>query len=469
VSQPEGVGAVEQVERVDPALLLALSRPGPRYTSYPTAPVWDASVGPAELRRQLERADGEGERSPLSLYFHLPFCEQMCTFCGCNVVVARRRERADRYIDTLAREMDLVCRHLPHRRRVIQLHLGGGTPTFLSEAQLRRLWSEITARFEVDRQGEIALEIDPVVTSAEQLTLLRGLGFNRVSMGIQDFTPEVQQYVGRIQSVELTRTLYEHARQLGYRGINFDLIYGLPKQRPETFGQTLERVLEMAPDRLAVFSYAHVPWMRPHQRAFDESLIPGPPEKFQLFTLALRRFVEAGYVQIGMDHFARPDDELALARLGRRLHRNFQGYTVLPASDLLAFGITGISDVQGCYAQSLKPLARYYRALEAGELPTERGWVLTDDDRLRRQVINQIMCNFYTDLDQVCRQHGTDAGETFAAELGQLREAERQGLLERQGLTLELTPLGRVLVRNVAMAFDRYLGQRPGQGFSKTI
>jgi len=466
----EGVAVVEAVERVDPALLVQLSRPGPRYTSYPTAPTWDARVGPRALTDRLQRAEAEGEQSPLSLYFHIPFCEQMCTYCGCNVVVARRRERADRYIDYLAQEMDLVCAHLPRRRRVIQLHLGGGTPTFLAEEQLLRLWAEITARFAVEREGEVALEIDPVVTSTEQLALLRGLGFNRVSMGVQDFTPEVQQYIGRVQSVELTRRLHDYSRRLGFRGINFDLIYGLPKQRLETFNTTLDRVLEMAPDRVAVFSYAHVPWMRPHQRAFDEALLPPPVEKFRLFALAMRRFLEAGYVQVGMDHFARPDDELSRARLDRRLQRNFQGYTVLPASDILAFGITGISDVQGCYAQNLKPLARYYRSLESSRLPAERGWLLSAEDRLRRDVIHQIMCNYHADLDALCTRHGFDARESFAVELPQLEQLEQQGLLQLEGLVLQLTPLGRVLVRNVAMTFDLYLrAQQQRQTFSNTI
>ena len=455
---------------VDPALLLRLSRPGPRYTSYPTAPEWTTSFGATELARHLELAGAAPEESPLSLYFHIPFCREMCTYCGCNVVVARRRDRADRYLDHLVRELDLVCARLGRRRRVAQLHLGGGTPTFLDERQLLRLWAAITDRFQVARDAEVALEIDPVVTTTEQLALLRGFGFNRVSMGVQDFTPEVQEYVGRIQSVEQTRHLYDYARLLGYRGINFDLIYGLPKQREETFARTLDRVLEMGPDRVAVFSYAHVPWMRPHQRRFDEALLPRPVEKFGLFALAHRRFLEAGYLQIGMDHFARPDDELARARLSRRLRRNFQGYTVLPSSDIVAFGITAISDVQGCYAQSVRTLPHYYRAVGGGQLPTERGCVLTDDDKLRRALITEIMCNFYLDLGATCAAHGVDARAAFARELGELREAEEAGLLRRDDLVLELTPLGRVLVRNVAMVFDAYL--RKGQErptFSKTI
>jgi len=450
--------------------LLRLSRPGPRYTSYPTAPEWSEQVGRAELMEHLRRADAAGPTAPLSLYFHIPFCREMCTYCGCNVVVARRPERADRYLEHLDRELELATALLPSRRTVSQLHLGGGTPTFLDEPRLERLWGSITRRFQVQGGAEVALEVDPVVTTTGQLDLLRRLGFNRVSMGVQDFTPEVQEYVGRIQPVELTRRLYEHARALGFRGINFDLIYGLPKQRLETFRRTLETVIELGPDRVAVFSYAHVPWMRPHQRRFDEALLPQPVEKFQLFALAHRLFLEAGYLQIGMDHFARPDDELAQARLERRLKRNFQGYTVNPADDILAFGITGIADVQGCYAQNVKTLSRYYRELDEGLLPVERGWVLSDDDRLRRRVINEIMCNFFVDLDAVCAPLGLRGEDRFAEELAALREAEESGLVQRSGANLELTTLGRVLVRNVAMVFDPYLKRRTGgQTFSRTI
>jgi oxygen-independent coproporphyrinogen-3 oxidase len=464
------VETVQHLPVLEPSLLERLSRPGPRYTSYPTAPEWTDAVGPAELRRHLALADGEGASSPLSLYFHIPFCRNMCTYCGCNVVVARRQDRADLYLGYLERELELVCAELPRRRSVTQLHLGGGTPTFLDLGQLERLWSAIVARFRILPGAEVALEIDPVVTSSAQLDLLRGLGFNRVSMGVQDFTPEVQEYVGRVQPLELTREIYQHARRLGFRGINFDLIYGLPRQRPETFRRTVEQVVEMGPDRVAVFSYAHVPWMRPHQRRFDEKLIPQAAEKFQLFALAHRLLLEAGYIQIGMDHFARPDDELAMARLERRLKRNFQGYTVNPASDLLAFGITGISDVQGCYAQSLKTLPHYYRRLERGELPVERGWVLSDEDRLRRRLINEIMCNFYLDLEAVCAPLGIDARQRFAGELERLREPEELGLLRRRDLVLELTALGRVLPRNVAMVFDPYLRKRAGKPtFSRTI
>ncbi len=470
---PEKKAWIDQLEAMDPAELVEMSKPGPRYTSYPTVPEWTEEVGQAQLLEHLARAEAQGPDSPLSLYLHIPFCRAMCTYCGCNVVVSQRPDKADRYIDYLAREMDLVCEHLPSRRKVIQLHLGGGTPTFLDETQLQRLWREVRARFELLPGAEVALEIDPVVTTTEQLALLRGLGFNRVSMGIQDFTPEVQQAVGRVQTVAHTRRLLEYARQVGFRGINVDLIYGLPLQRLETFMRTVDTVLQMRPDRAAVFGYAHVPWMRPHQQKLRAEDIPGPADRFRLFVATLRRFLEAGYVQIGMDHFALPDDELGKARLERRLRRNFQGYTVLPDADILAFGITGISEVQGCYTQNLKPLAQYYRSLEAGQLPVERGRVITDDDRLRRRVIHQIMCNFHVDLEAECAPFGVDSAETFVVEQDALRQCQEDGLLRVDGSELSLTPLGRILVRNVAMAFDPYLRKTScGQGgptFSKTV
>jgi oxygen-independent coproporphyrinogen III oxidase len=459
------------LDTVDPELPVRLSKQGPRYTSYPTAPEWVETVGEPELVSRLERADAEGAGSPLSLYVHLPFCQSMCLYCGCNVVIARRPERADAYLDHLARELDLVCAKLPARRRVSQLHLGGGTPTFLDERRLLRLVRELRSRFELLPDAEVALEIDPVVTRREQLALLRGAGFNRVSLGVQDFTPEVQETVGRVQTFEQTRDLFEYARWLGYSGINFDLIYGLPRQRLETFERTLELVVGLGPDRVAVFAYAHVPWMRPHQRRLDEALLPGPAERFRLFAAALRRFLSAGYLQIGMDHFARQGDELARARLARRLRRNFQGYTVNPASDLLAFGITAISEVQGCYVQNVKTLPRYYRSLEEGRLAVERGRVLTDEDVLRRQVIHDILCNYHADLGEACAPLGLDPRAHFAGELVRLEECEREGLVERIGLAFELTPLGRILARNVAMVFDAYLAKKSSTAplYSRTV
>jgi oxygen-independent coproporphyrinogen III oxidase len=460
---------LKEILDVDATTIERLSKPGPRYTSYPTAPEWSEDIAEKEAVSRLQTADREGADSPLSLYFHLPFCREMCTFCGCTVIVTNREERIDRYLDYVVKELDLVVAHLPTRRKVGQLHLGGGTPTFLSVAQLSRLWEEVTKRFDILPDAEVALEADPCVTTKEQLDLLRGFGFSRISMGVQDFTPEVQEYVNRIQPEDQTRELYEHARKLGFRGINFDLIFGLPKQQPETFAKTLDAIVDMRPDRIALFSYAHVPWIRPHQRKFDEALLPNASLKFQLFTQSLKKFIQADYLQIGMDHFSVADDELAQARLARRLRRNFQGYTVNPASDTISFGMSGIGDVAGAYLHNFKSLPKYYERLDNGELPTERGMVLTEEDKLRRHVIHEIMCNFYVSLQDSARLFGRD-DDYFAPEIKKLAEVEDAGLIKRNGVELEVTPLGRILVRNVAMVFDTYLGQKTGgQTFSKTI
>jgi oxygen-independent coproporphyrinogen-3 oxidase len=454
---------------IEQSLIERLAGPGPRYTSYPTAPTWDSEFDDRKHLERLERAGAADPSVPLSLYFHLPFCREMCRYCGCSVVVTARPERIDRYIDYLAREMALAGAKLGRRRAVEQIHLGGGTPTFLSEGQLKRLWKVIGEQFEVKAEADLALEADPRVTTKAQLELLRAQGFSRLSMGVQDFTPEVQEEIGRVQSVEQTAELFEHARGLGYQTLNFDLVYGLPRQRAETFAETLNQVVHLRPDRLALFSYAHVPWIRPHQRAIDETLLPDPVSKLRLFEQARNRLFEAGYLQIGMDHFALPDDELARARVSRRLHRNFQGYTTRPSGDTLAFGVTSISELQGAYAQNVKKIAEYYDRIDAGRLPTERGWVLTDDDRLRREVIHRLMCNFFVDLEQVAASHGADPAPLLS-DAERLDWAEAADLLQRDGATLEVTPRGQLFVRNLAMVFDAYLPtQQSKPTFSSTV
>ncbi|MBI5546148.1 MAG: oxygen-independent coproporphyrinogen III oxidase [Deltaproteobacteria bacterium] len=434
----------------------------PRYTSYPTAPEWRPDFGPEAYAGTLEQAGREEPAAPFSLYVHLPFCREMCTYCGCNVVVTRDSSKADEYLDHLLLEMDLASAKLGERRRLAQIHWGGGTPTFLTPVQIERLWKAITDRFSVEPGAEVAIEIDPVVTTVEQLALLRRLGFNRLSMGVQDFDPKVQQAVNRIQRAQDTATLVDQARGLGFSGVNFDLIYGLPFQTKESWGRTLERVLEIRPDRLAVYSFAYVPDMKPHQRKIDRAWLPMGMPKLGLFLQAYRSFLGAGYQAIGMDHFALPDDELSRAQRRRALGRNFQGYTVTAAKDSIAFGITGISDVMGAFAQNAHLLKAYYAAIHAGRFGTERGIETSADDRRRRQVITQLMCNFWVDL-------GSDA--YFAKELERLRAFEKDGLLVIDGTQVELTPLGRLFVRNVASTFDAYLSKegKDRPTFSRTV
>jgi oxygen-independent coproporphyrinogen-3 oxidase len=443
-------------------LLRRYDKPGPRYTSYPTAPEWQYGLGPQDFAQRLEAAGTAGEREPLSLYVHLPFCWSLCWYCGCNVFIAKERSVADRYIDHLVHELELVADRLGPRRTLAQVHWGGGTPTFLSEQQIERLWSEITRRFTPLPDAEVAIEVHPSVTSLSQLSLLRELGFNRISMGLQDFNPRVQEVTNRIQTPEQTRALLEHARELGFTGVNFDLIYGLPYQEPVGWARTLEQVLELRPDRLAVYSFAYMPGVLKHQKRMPAEAVPSGRAKLELFREAYAAFVRAGYRPIGMDHFAVPEDELARAQERRTLGRNFQGYTVKVATDVVALGSTGISDVAGAYFQNVRELPRYAASVTHGQFATERGICLSEDDKRRRAVITQLMCNFWVDL-------GEEGARTFAPELEQLRAFEEDGLVVRTGNQLELTSLGRLFVRNVAMVFDAYLARDEKPRFSRTV
>jgi oxygen-independent coproporphyrinogen-3 oxidase len=452
-------------------LLLKYDRPGPRYTSYPTAPDWLDSFGPDDFLSRLEQADRDAPDEPFSLYVHVPFCERLCLYCGCNVVITRKHEVAADYLRYLDREMDLAAERLPRRRSVAQVHLGGGTPTFLTPAELTQLHESVTRRFRILPSAEIAIEVDPRVTTADHVRALAGLGFNRVSMGIQDFDPRVQKAVHRIQGEEPTRRLVDRCREAGFQSINVDLMYGLPYQSEASYRRTLEAVLALRPDRVAVFNYAHVPWLKRQQGAFPESALPRGREKLELFRLAVETFTRAGYRQIGMDHFALPSDELAVASEKGTLHRNFQGYTVMPEIDTIAFGVSAISDVCGAYAQNDRTLAGWAALLEAGRPATIRGIVLDAEDRLRRHVIQEILCNFRLDLASVEARFGIRFREHFAAELAALEEHRGDGLVEVHPDRLVVTATGRLLVRNVCMAFDAHLRERRDDRpiFSRTI
>ena len=464
-----------EVPDVSAEMLAKNNKPGPRYTSYPTAPEFSESFGEAQYREHLARAD-ERSWEPLSLYVHIPFCESMCTYCGCHVIIARNKDKFSIYLDHVEREIELTAAALPRRRSVAQLHWGGGTPTSLSEPQIVRLFEIITRHFTLAPGAEVALEVDPCVTTDGQVTLLRSLGFNRVSMGVQDFTHEVQVAVNRIQSFELTKKLYDRCRELGFGSINLDLIYGLPHQTPDNFQHTLDQVIGLRPDRVAVFNFAHVPWMKPHQRKIDEAHLPSTMMRFEIFARTLRSFAEAGYAQIGMDHFALPDDELAVAQRAHQLHRNFMGYITRPAPDQIGLGVSAIGDVAGAYAQNVKWLNEYYQAVEAGRLPVQRGFVLSPDDQLRRYVIHQIMCNFVLDVKEVERRFAIDFRDYFAEEQRPLAEHTAAGFVKYDGGggggRIEVTPVGRIFVRNVAMTFDKYL-RRPKKDdrplFSRTV
>ncbi|MBW8895078.1 MAG: oxygen-independent coproporphyrinogen III oxidase, partial [Acidobacteria bacterium] len=441
------------------ARLQRYDRPGPRYTSYPTAVEFSDRFDEAAYRGRLEAA-AIAIDEPLSLYVHLPFCEERCLYCGCMTIITQRHDVAAHYLEYLEREIEMVATALQGRRRVIQLHWGGGTPTYFTVAEIERLHTAITRHFDVQVDAEIAIEIDPRATSRQQLRALRSLGFNRLSMGVQDFTPDVQSAIGRYQPEHATRELYEYARAIGFNRINIDLIYGLPRQNVESFSRTLAAVTAMRPDRIAVYSYAHVPWLRPHQKHIDASELPSREVKWQLIGTAIESFAGAGYMPIGMDHFALADDELAVSTRERRLHRNFMGYTTRRATDMVGVGLSAIGEVSGAFAQNVKKLSSYFRAIDAGQFPTERGYALTKDDGIRRHVISELMCNFFVDAAAIEARFGVDVTRYFATEFESLRAPGgpvSDGLLDISPRGIEVSPEGRLFVRTICMHFDRYL------------
>ncbi|HLV95606.1 MAG TPA: oxygen-independent coproporphyrinogen III oxidase [Candidatus Acidoferrales bacterium] len=462
-------GAMNGIGQISEAFLEKYNRPGPRYTSYPTAPVWKDDFGPDDLEQYFATADTRA--TPVSLYMHIPFCESLCLFCACNVSIQKDKNVAIPYLDALKREIEHVGRRVSRKRPVIQFHWGGGTPTYLSPAQMEDLFQFTRERFTFHPDAEIGIEIDPRVTSREHLHTLRQLGFNRLSMGIQDFEPRVQKTIHRVQPYEMTRDTILAARELGFESLNVDLIYGLPYQTAESFRAAVEQVLTLAPDRVAMFSYAHVPWLKKQQGSFAVHL-PEGMEKFRIFRAGLEGFLTAGYLYIGMDHFARPMDELATAQRNRTLHRNFQGYTTKAGADLYGMGVSAISSIGDAYAQNRREVPAYESTVSARGIATMRGYRLSEDDRIRRAVIGRLLCHTVIPKAEVEREFGIDFGEYFAAELEHLREASVEGLVNLTAGEISVTPLGRIFIRNVAMTFDRYLrdqqmDKRPL--FSKTL
>ena len=443
---------------------------GPRYTSYPPAPSWTTQVGPSAYEDRLAASNAGDSPAPLSLYFHLPFCESLCYFCGCTTVITgKKRTAADPYLEAVLAELRWLGARLNRSRPVVQLHLGGGTPTYYEPAALERLMSEVQSHFSVAPDAELGVEVDPRVTSEAHLTALRRAGFNRISMGVQDFHPDVQRAVNRVQPFEETRDLVLAARALGFHSVNIDLIYGLPHQTPERFDATIDRVLEISPDRLAVYSYAHVPWMKKHQDLFAAHL-PDERAKFEIFLTALRRFTGAGYAYIGMDHFARPDDELARAREDRTLWRNFQGYTTKAGTDLIGIGMSAIGSAHGGFFQNEKDLAAYQAAVTAGRAATARGFVLSVDDRVRGRVIQNLLCHAAVSKRAIAREFAIDFDAYFTGALARLAPLAVDGLVELTAEEIRPTPVGRLFLRNIAMPFDAHLPADAGQRmFSRTV
>lgn len=447
-------------------LFMKYSRPGPRYTSYPTAPHWTETIGADVYREKLATSD---PAVPLALYAHIPFCESLCYYCGCNIKITHDTGVSHPYVSTLLTEIDTVAANLGSRRTLSQISWGGGTPTFLATDEIIRLQRHTLSAFDLEADAEVSIEIDPRVTSQEQLEVLRKEGFNRVSLGVQDFDPEVQQAVNRIQSPEMTNDMLQYCRTLGYSGINFDLIYGLPFQTFSRFERTVEQVMEMRPDRIALYNYAHLPSLRPHQRILEKHPMPDVEERVAIFTHAYEQLQQSGYVPIGMDHFALPDDELSLALGKGTLYRNFMGYTVKRGTHLLGIGASAIGEINGAFFQNLRDVGPYQEAVARSGLSTFRGCLLSPDDQRRKWIIQNLMCRFEVPYETYRQQFDEDFQVRYDEELSALDEMDGDGLLERDASRIRCTPMGRLFVRNAAMVFDSYISQEKTAAYSKTL
>jgi oxygen-independent coproporphyrinogen III oxidase len=460
-----------QFSRVDIGLLKKYDRPGPRYTSYPTAPLFSDAFDADDYRQEILRTNGPDATADLSLYFHFPFCDTLCYFCGCTMLVTRDRNRIAEYLRYLKREIDIIAPMIGNNRKVTQVHWGGGTPTHLTPAEILDIAGYIQRAFTIAPDAEMSVEIDPRELTQRHLGALRHVGFNRVSMGIQDFNPDVQAAVNRVQPEELSLGVFKWAAALDFDSINIDLIYGLPLQTVASFEDTIRRVIQLKPDRIAVFNYAHVPWMKPHQKLIRPDDLPSPERKLEILKMTIEVLAASGYEYIGMDHFAKPTDELTLAQKNRTLYRNFQGYSTRSGADLYGFGMSSISHFGGMYAQNAKSLQQYYESLDQGELPTRVGYRMTADDAIRKHVIMRLMCDLEVDRRDVQERFGIVFGEYFAEAIAGVQPFVDDGLLEVTPDRLTVVGAGRLVLRNIAMCFDAYLDRmnttRPI--FSRTV
>ncbi|MFW3616834.1 oxygen-independent coproporphyrinogen III oxidase [Billgrantia antri] len=454
----------------DRPLVEKYDRPGPRYTSYPTAPQFHTAFAEDDYRAAAERSNRVAAPKPLSVYVHIPFCKSLCYYCACNKIITHNTERAAEYLDWLKQEIHVQGALFDETRRMTQLHLGGGTPTYLSNAQLGELMAALDEAFHFaePEAREFSLEVDPRTVTPEQIRELKALGFNRLSFGVQDFDPDVQKAVNRVQSEEQVVELVAAAREAGFQSVSVDLIYGLPLQTVASFDATLAKIIALRPDRIAAYSYAHLPELFKAQRLIRPEDMPPPERKLELLELTIRRLTSAGYVYIGMDHFALPDDELSLARENGTLQRNFQGYSTHADCDMIGLGITSIGKVGDSYSQNVKETAQYQARLEAGRLPVMRGYRLNDDDRLRRDVINALMCHGRIDFTAIEARHAIIFRDYFADALAQLEEMQADGLLTISDGAIEVLPAGRLMMRNMAMAFDAYLKPEENR-YSRTV
>ncbi len=447
----------KQFDNIDVEILRKVDKPGPRYTSYPTAPLFSADFTWKDFLEEIKRTNQTDGKADLSLYLHLPFCDTLCYFCGCTMIVTRSRERIKEYNEYLKREIDLVKEHLSNDRVVTQLHWGGGTPSYLDPGELHDLASYLKINFRYDPDIEAGVEIDPRGLTYEHMEALREAGFNRVSMGVQDFNPEVQEAVNRIQPEDITRRTVDWSRQLGFSSINLDLIYGLPFQTVESFNKTVDKIIDISPERIAVFNYAHVPWLKKHQQLIKPEDLPTPDQKLEILKSTMEKLGDAGYWYVGMDHFAKPDDELAVAQRNKTLYRNFQGYSTKAGCDLYGFGMSSISQFNEIYAQNEKTLKEYYRAIDEGRLATFQGYRMTPDDHIRKFVISKLMCDFELAPEEVEKEFDITFDEYFEDSLIKLSDFIHDGFIKKENGRYIVSPNGRLIVRNIAMCFDAYI------------
>jgi oxygen-independent coproporphyrinogen III oxidase len=444
---------------------------GPRYTSYPPAPIFTPEFGANDMRNEILRVEENPANKGLSLYFHIPFCDTLCYFCGCTTIITRNRTHLDEYLPYLKKEIDLLAPLLHSSREVVQMHWGGGTPTYFTPAQIAEIGGYIRNAFRFSPDAEISVEVDPRDISLDHMKMLRQVGFNRISLGVQDFNTKVQQAVNRNQSEFITRQAIGWSRQLGFSSLNVDLIYGLPLQTVDTFSETLDKIIEIAPERIAVYNFAYVPWMKKHQNLIHVEDLPSPETKIAMLTTTIEKLSEGGYVYIGMDHFAKPDDELAVAQKTKALHRNFQGYSTKAGTDLYGLGMSAISHFGTTYAQNAKELKEYYTTIDAGKFATHLGYRMTPDDVLRKHVILRLMCDLSLDKAEVGKEFGITFDEYFASSMTALEPLLKDELIVSTPSELVVTSNGRLFLRNIAMCFDAYLSAKAKQQhlYSKTV
>lgn len=456
---------------IDFDVLKRFNQPGPRYTSYPTAPLFSTAFSHEEFRDEIARTNSDGASKPISLYFHFPFCAKLCYFCGCNMRVTQDRSIVRNYLDHLKIEIDLISKMIASGRQAIQLHWGGGTPTHLDPEEILEIGAYIRERFEFAPDIEASVEIDPRNLNETHLDALAAVGFNRTSFGVQDFNSEVQEAINRVQSEEITRQTFDWARDKGFSSINLDLIYGLPFQTVGSFADTVDKVIDISPDRLAVFNYAHVPWLKKHQAVMPSDAMPSPDERLAILEMTIEKLVSAGYEYIGMDHFAKPTDELAVAQKNGTLYRNFQGYSTRSGADVYAMGVSAISQFENVYAQNKKDLGDYYGRIASGTLPTSVGYRLTADDQIRKEVIGQLMCNLEIDKSAVGERFAIEFDVYFARDLPKLDVFASEGLVQNNRHKIRVTGSGILIIRNIAMCFDAHLEKMMSEKpiFSKTV